>query len=139
MPSITARRQCPDLIFVKPRFEVYKAVSQQIRETFAEHTSMNSLRWTRPTYLPSRVFFANRYPLRSKTLYIAHSAGAATGISGCELYLSLALVFANAACKPCDLRAEELFVPSILAGERVDEQFLLAVYVEQSSRGDPSL
>jgi DNA polymerase-4 len=38
MPSITARRQCPDLIFVKPRFEVYKAVSQQIREIFAEHT-----------------------------------------------------------------------------------------------------
>jgi DNA polymerase-4 len=27
MPSVTARRQCPDLIFVKPRFEVYKAVS----------------------------------------------------------------------------------------------------------------
>jgi hypothetical protein len=26
------------LIFVKPRFEVYKAVSQQIREIFEEHT-----------------------------------------------------------------------------------------------------
>jgi DNA polymerase IV len=38
MPSVTARRQCLDLIFVKPRFEVYKAVSQQIREIFAEHT-----------------------------------------------------------------------------------------------------
>jgi DNA polymerase-4 len=38
MPSITAKRQCPDLIFVKPRFEVYKAVSQQIREILAEHT-----------------------------------------------------------------------------------------------------
>jgi DNA polymerase-4 len=38
MPSVTARRQCPDLIFVKPRFEVYKAVSEQIREIFAEHT-----------------------------------------------------------------------------------------------------
>jgi DNA polymerase-4 len=38
MPSITAKRQCPYLIFVKPRFEVYKAVSQQIREIFAEHT-----------------------------------------------------------------------------------------------------
>jgi DNA polymerase-4 len=38
MPSITAKRQCPDLIFVKPRFEVYKAISQQIREIFAEHT-----------------------------------------------------------------------------------------------------
>ncbi|WP_426538287.1 DNA polymerase IV [Bradyrhizobium sp. McL0615] len=38
MPSVTARRQCPNLIFVKPRFEVYRAVSQQIREIFAEHT-----------------------------------------------------------------------------------------------------
>jgi DNA polymerase-4 len=38
MPSVTARRQCPDLVFVKPRFEVYKAISQQIREIFAEHT-----------------------------------------------------------------------------------------------------
>jgi DNA polymerase-4 len=38
MPSITAKRQCPDLIFVKPRFEVYKAISRQIRDIFAEHT-----------------------------------------------------------------------------------------------------
>lgn len=38
MPSVTARRQCPDLVFVKPRFEVYKAISSQIREIFAEHT-----------------------------------------------------------------------------------------------------
>jgi hypothetical protein len=37
-PSVTAKRQCPDLIFVKPRFEVYKAVSQQIREIFAKYT-----------------------------------------------------------------------------------------------------
>ena len=40
MPSVTAKRQCPDLIFVKPRFEVYKAVSQQIRAIFAEHTAV---------------------------------------------------------------------------------------------------
>src|SRR6201990_3052244 len=38
MPSVTARRQCPDLIFVKPRFDVYRAISQQIRAIFAEHT-----------------------------------------------------------------------------------------------------
>jgi DNA polymerase-4 len=38
MPSVTAKRQCPDLIFVKPRFEIYKAVSQQIRDIFAEYT-----------------------------------------------------------------------------------------------------
>lgn len=38
MPSITAKRKCPGLIFVKPRFDVYKAVSLQIREIFAEYT-----------------------------------------------------------------------------------------------------
>jgi DNA polymerase-4 len=38
MPSVTARRRCPDLIFVKPRFEVYKEVSLQIRAILAEHT-----------------------------------------------------------------------------------------------------
>lgn len=40
MPSVTAKRRCPDLIFVKPRFEAYRAVSQQIREVFAEHTDL---------------------------------------------------------------------------------------------------
>ncbi len=38
MSGITARRKCPELIFVQPRFDVYKAVSQQIRTVFAEHT-----------------------------------------------------------------------------------------------------
>ncbi|MBY4592173.1 DNA polymerase IV [Rhizobium redzepovicii] len=40
MPSVTAQRKCPDLIFVKPRFDVYKAVSLQIRAIFAEYTPM---------------------------------------------------------------------------------------------------
>ena len=40
MPSVTAKRNCPDLIFVKPRFDVYKAVSMQIRAIFAEHTPL---------------------------------------------------------------------------------------------------
>jgi DNA polymerase-4 len=38
MPSITAKRKCPDLIFVKPRFDAYKAISLQIRKIFAEYT-----------------------------------------------------------------------------------------------------
>src|SRR5688572_9855485 len=35
MPSVTAQRRCAELIFVKPRFDVYRAVSRQIREIFA--------------------------------------------------------------------------------------------------------
>src|SRR5205823_183134 len=38
MPSITAKRKCPDLVFVKPRFDAYKAISLQIREIFAAYT-----------------------------------------------------------------------------------------------------
>ncbi|MFB0491624.1 DNA polymerase-4 [Methylobacterium sp. OAE515] len=38
MPSATARRLCPDLLFVKPRFEVYRAISEEIRAVFARHT-----------------------------------------------------------------------------------------------------
>ena len=38
MPSVTAKRKCPDLIFVKPRFDVYKVVSLQIRKIFAAYT-----------------------------------------------------------------------------------------------------
>ena len=40
MPSVTAKRKCPELIFVKPRFDVYRAVSHQIREIFAEYTPL---------------------------------------------------------------------------------------------------
>lgn len=40
MASTTALRQCPDLIFVPPRFEIYRAVSRRIREIFAEYTPL---------------------------------------------------------------------------------------------------
>jgi len=40
LPSITAKRRCPELIFVPPRFDVYRAVSAQIRAVFAEHTDL---------------------------------------------------------------------------------------------------
>jgi DNA polymerase-4 len=40
MPSLIAKRKCPDLIFIKPRFDAYRAISLQIREIFAEYTSV---------------------------------------------------------------------------------------------------
>ena len=40
MPSVTARRKCAELVFVKPRFDVYRAVSHQIRAIFAEYTPL---------------------------------------------------------------------------------------------------
>ena len=38
--SVLARRLCPDLIFVPARFDVYKAVSQQIRDIFHDYTEL---------------------------------------------------------------------------------------------------
>jgi len=40
MPSATALRKCPDLIFVPHRFEVYRAVSRQIRAIFEDYTPL---------------------------------------------------------------------------------------------------
>ncbi len=40
MSSVIAKRNCPDLIFVKPRFERYKEISSQIREIFFEYTDL---------------------------------------------------------------------------------------------------
>jgi DNA polymerase-4 len=40
MPSVTAKRRCPEIIFVKSRFEVYRAVSQQIRAIFLDYTDL---------------------------------------------------------------------------------------------------
>jgi DNA polymerase-4 len=40
MPSATAMRKCAELVFVPPRFEVYRAVSQQIRAIFADYTPL---------------------------------------------------------------------------------------------------
>ncbi|NQX89479.1 MAG: DNA polymerase IV [Halioglobus sp.] len=38
MPSVTAAQRCPTLVFVPPRFAVYRAVSCQIRQIFARYS-----------------------------------------------------------------------------------------------------
>ena len=40
MPSKTALRKCPELVFAPPRFEVYKAVSRQIHGVFADYADL---------------------------------------------------------------------------------------------------
>jgi len=37
LPSVTALRRCPELVFVRPRFDVYRAVSRQIHAIFADY------------------------------------------------------------------------------------------------------
>ena len=40
MPSVSAKRRCPELVFIKPRFDVYRAVSTQVRDIFAAYTDL---------------------------------------------------------------------------------------------------
>lgn len=40
MPSVTAQRLCPALIFVRPRFDAYKEASRQIRRVFEHYTAI---------------------------------------------------------------------------------------------------
>lgn len=40
MPGARARRLCPDLLFVPPRFETYRAISAQVRAIFARFTDI---------------------------------------------------------------------------------------------------
>ena len=40
MPSVTAKRRCPELVFVKPRFDAYRAVSDRIRAICADYTPL---------------------------------------------------------------------------------------------------
>ena len=40
MSGVLARMNCPDLIFVKPRFDRYKEVSKEIRNIFYDYTDL---------------------------------------------------------------------------------------------------
>jgi DNA polymerase-4 len=40
MASSTAYRLCPDAVFIRPRFDVYRAVSSEIRKIFCEYTDL---------------------------------------------------------------------------------------------------
>jgi DNA polymerase IV len=46
MPARTAVQRCPHLIFVPPRFEVYRTISEQIRAIFSHYTD-----WVEPLAL----------------------------------------------------------------------------------------
>lgn len=40
LPSVTALRRCPQLVFVAPRFDVYRSVSAQIHRIFTDYTDL---------------------------------------------------------------------------------------------------
>lgn len=96
MPSLTARRQCPDLIFVPPRFDVYRAVSAQIRAIFAQHTDLIEPLSLDEAYLDVTV---NRYAIASATelarrirdqIRAETGLNASAGISYCKFLAKIA-------------------------------------------------
>ena len=40
LPSVTALRRCPGLVFVPSRFDIYREVSGQIHEIFSRYTDL---------------------------------------------------------------------------------------------------
>ncbi|KGE05069.1 DNA polymerase IV [Pseudohaliea rubra DSM 19751] len=40
MPSVTAKRRCPELVFITPRFDHYRAISRQLRAIFARYSAL---------------------------------------------------------------------------------------------------
>lgn len=65
MPSRTAKRLCPDLIFVKPRFDVYKSVSSEIMQIFHDYTDLVEPLSLDEAYLDVTI---NKKAMRSATL-----------------------------------------------------------------------
>ncbi len=65
MSGALARRLCPDLIFVTPRFERYNEVSKMIREVFFEYTDLVEPLSLDEAYLDVTT---NRFELPSATL-----------------------------------------------------------------------
>ena len=65
MPSRTARQKCPELIFIVPRFDVYKSVSSEIMQIFREYTDLVEPLSLDEAYLDVTI---NKRGMRSATL-----------------------------------------------------------------------
>lgn len=63
MPSSQAKRYCPDLLFVRPRFDRYKELSHQIRSLFFEYTEL-----VEPLSLDEAFLDVTDHPFPSATL-----------------------------------------------------------------------
>ena len=96
MPSITAKRKCPGLIFVKSNFEKYRTVSDQIRAIFLDYTELVQPLSLDEAYLDVT---ENNYGMRSATLIaeqirqrIFETTGltASAGVSYCKFIAKVA-------------------------------------------------
>ncbi|MBA3511699.1 DNA polymerase IV [Sphingomonas sp.] len=96
MPAVSARRRCPELVFVKPRFDVYRAVSNQVRGIFAAYTDLIEPLSLDEAYLDvtqDRLGFGSARAIAEDIrLRIARETGltASAGVSYCKLIAKLA-------------------------------------------------
>ena len=63
MPSTITMRKCPELVFVPPRFDVYRAVSRQVHANFTDYTPLVEPLSLDEVYLDAAVFdlFGHRF------------------------------------------------------------------------------
>lgn len=96
MPSARALKLCPNIIFVKPRFQVYKEVSFEIRKVFAEYTDLIEPLSLDEAYLdvttakkgpPSATLIAKEIKMRIKE---KTDLTASAGISYCKFLAKIA-------------------------------------------------
>ena len=81
MPGARARRLCPALVFVKPRFEVYRAVSAQVREIFSRYTDIIQPLSLDEAYLDVTVNKAGIASATQVAEEIRHAINAETGLT----------------------------------------------------------
>jgi DNA polymerase-4 len=96
MPSITARRICPELVFVRPRFDVYREVSAVVSEILHGYTPLVEFMSLDEAYLDVTVNTKGlayaRDVARSIRAEIRERTGltASAGISGCKFLAKMA-------------------------------------------------
>ncbi|ASJ75944.1 DNA polymerase IV [Granulosicoccus antarcticus] len=123
MPSAEAGRRCPHAMFVKPRFEVYKQVSQQIHTVFREFTDQIEPLSLDEAYLDvtsNTLFAGSAYRLAREIKTLIHERTGLVASAGVSYNKFLAKI-ASDYKKPdglfCILPAEgETFVASLEIG-----------------------
>lgn len=102
MPCATARRKCPHAIFVRPRFTVYRQISEQIRTIFHRYTDLVEPLSLDEAYLDvtnqSKIYGSGVLIAKDIRRLISHDTGltASAGIS----YNKFLAKIASDRCKP---------------------------------------
>ena len=81
MPTRIAHQKCPDGIYVRPRFDVYKAISEEIHEIFHEYTSLIEPLSLDEAYLDITQLVNRTRPARKIALEIQRDIFEKTGLT----------------------------------------------------------